>query len=134
MRIRIQPTARLPRRAAESRAPPHRNGRSCKWSSRRSSCAKGVFHPFPAVRAIGQAMHGEYIETQREVPPLLFALKKILRGQDDLAPLGAGDGGKRAAEFRASSLPDFDDGQYAAIQAHQINLTRLAAQIARQNF
>jgi hypothetical protein len=36
--------------------------------------------------AVRQAMHGEHIESQREVSPLLFALQKVLRGENDLPP------------------------------------------------
>jgi hypothetical protein len=79
-------------------------------------------------------MDGEDIESQGKFSPLLFALKKELRGEDDFAALRRRDGRQSTAEFNALPLPDFDDGQYAGVETDEVDLTGSAALIACQNF
>ena len=66
-------------------------------------------------------------------PPLRPAPHQELGGANDLALLDRVHGGERTAKIHAAPLPHFDDGQYIAVEAYQIELTGPAAHIVRDD-
>src|ERR1700691_4540477 len=129
MRIPTPPTRRPPARPPARIARRSPSDPSCRWSS----SAKRVLDPGDAVGAVRQSFDADHIEAHGMPPPTRPAPYQELRGANDLALLDRVHGGQRTAEIHAAPLPHLDDGQYLAVQAHQIELTGPAAHIMRDD-
>jgi len=85
------------------------------------------------VRAVGQPLYSEYIEAHRACAPGRVPLQEIPRRENEFTPLAMIDGGARAAEVAVTALSDLDERQYLAIEAYEVEFTRPASPVARQD-
>jgi hypothetical protein len=53
-----------------------------------------------------------------------------LRGANELSLFPPGHRGQRAAEVRTTTLPHFHDHEHLVVEADDVDLARLAAQVA----
>ena len=83
--------------------------------------------------AAGEPIEGNHIEAHREAAPGRTPLQEESGGADDFSLLAAIDRRGGAAEIETGSLPHLYHNQNAVIEAHEIKLAALAAQVAREH-
>jgi hypothetical protein len=84
------------------------------------------------VRARRQSFQSKNVETHYIGTPPRKPLQEESSGANDPSLLAPGDGAECSAKGRAAALPNFDDGQDPFIEAHKIQFSGLAAQVACQ--
>jgi hypothetical protein len=88
--------------------------------------------PDDAVRARRQSLQSENVETHHMGMPPRLPLQEKSSGANDLALLAPGNGAECSAKDRAAALSNFDDGENLSIEAHEIQFSGFAAQVACQ--
>ena len=81
----------------------------------------------PAVRSI---LEGDHVEAQHASAPVGLTLPMELRGANELSLFLPGYRSQSAAEVRTTTLPHFHDHEHLVVEAHDVDLAGLAAQIA----
>jgi hypothetical protein len=98
-------------------------------SARNRSAVEGILQP---VQLIEIAVDGNHVETARGIGPARLALKKILRGKNQLLPFALIDAIERATPLSVFSVADFNEYYCIAIKHDQIKLAAFTQPVLRQ--